>query len=103
MIFLLVAGALIVGLPILAAILVSVASRLEDAERSLTGRAPGKLTAAARRLLSLRTSQGSGSGRSATGRSSSAGSHQASPVQPRMPAPRQATSDQDRTLTLPRS
>ena len=55
MIFLLVAGALIVGAPILAAILVAAASLREDAERSLAGRPPGKLAAAARRLLSVRT------------------------------------------------
>ncbi|MGO8957017.1 MAG: hypothetical protein ACLQFR_06585 [Streptosporangiaceae bacterium] len=54
MIFLLVAGALIVGAPILATILVSVASLREDAQRSLAGRPPGQLTAAARRLLSVR-------------------------------------------------
>ncbi len=55
MIFLLVAGALIVGAPILAAILVAAASLREDAEHSLAGRPPGKLAAAARRLLSVRT------------------------------------------------
>jgi hypothetical protein len=55
MIFLLVAGALIVGAPILAAMLVSVASLREDAERSLVGHPPGKLAAAVRRLLSVRT------------------------------------------------
>jgi hypothetical protein len=55
MIFLLVAGALIVGAPILAAILVAIASLREDAERSLVGRPPGKVAAAARRLLSVRT------------------------------------------------
>ena len=55
MIFLLVAGALIVGAPILAAILVAAASLREDARRSLVGRPPGKLAAAARRLLSVRT------------------------------------------------
>jgi hypothetical protein len=55
MIFLLVAGALVVGAPILAAILVAAASLREDAERSLAGRPPGKLAAAARRLLSVRT------------------------------------------------
>jgi len=55
MIFLLVAGALIVGAPILAAILVSVASLREDAGHSLAGHPPGKLTGAVRRLLSVRT------------------------------------------------
>ncbi len=58
MIFLLVAGALIVGAPILAAILVSVASLREDARHSLAGRPPGRLAAAVRRLLSVRTDSG---------------------------------------------
>ncbi len=55
MIFLLVAGALIVGAPILAAILVSVASLREDARHSLAGHPPGRLAAAVRRLLCVRT------------------------------------------------
>ena len=55
MIFLLVAGALIVGTPILAVILVSVASLREDSEHSLVGRPPGKFAAVARRLLCVRT------------------------------------------------
>jgi hypothetical protein len=55
MIFLVVAGALIVGAPIVAMILVSIASLREDAARSLGGSPPGALAAAARRLLSVRT------------------------------------------------
>jgi hypothetical protein len=51
MIILLVLAAVVVGAPLLAAVLVSIASLREDAERSLTGRAPGWFTAAARRLL----------------------------------------------------
>lgn len=54
MIFLLVAGALIAGAPILAVVLVSIASLREDAGRTLGGRPPGALAAAARRLLAAR-------------------------------------------------
>ena len=63
MIFLLVAAALVVGAPLAAAILVSFASRREDAEHTLTGRAPGPVTAMARRLLCSPTAT---SGRTAT-------------------------------------
>jgi fructose-1,6-bisphosphatase/sedoheptulose 1,7-bisphosphatase-like protein len=55
MIFLVVAGALIVGASIVAVILVSIASLREDAARSLGGSPPGAVAAAARRLLSVRT------------------------------------------------
>jgi len=51
MIFLLVAGAVIAGAPIAGALLVTIASLREDAKRSLSGRPPGLLEAAARRLL----------------------------------------------------
>jgi len=51
MVFLLVAAAVVVGAPLAAALLVSVASHHEDAGRTLTGRPPGLLTAIARRLL----------------------------------------------------
>lgn len=51
MIILLVLAALVVGAPLVAALLVSVASRREDTARSLIGQAPGWLTAAVRRLL----------------------------------------------------
>lgn len=54
MIFLLIAAALVVGAPLVAAVLVSVASIHEDAAKSLAGRPPGLLTAAARRLLQAR-------------------------------------------------
>lgn len=54
MIFLLLVGALVVGAPLVAALLVSVASLREDATKSLAGRPPGRLAAAARRLLQAR-------------------------------------------------
>jgi hypothetical protein len=54
MIFLLIAAALVVGAPLVAAVLVSVASIHEDAAKSLAGRPPGLLAAAARRLLQAR-------------------------------------------------
>jgi hypothetical protein len=57
MITLFVLAALVAGAPIIAALLVSVASRREDAERSLTGRAPGWVTSAARRLLRVPASR----------------------------------------------
>ena len=60
MIFLLVAAAVVVAAPFAAAVLVTVASLREDSARSLNGRPPGLLTAAARRLLCLRTSPGTG-------------------------------------------
>jgi hypothetical protein len=53
MIILLVLAAGVVGAPIAAAVLVSLASRREDARRSLSGRAPNWVTRAARRLLSV--------------------------------------------------
>ena len=51
MIILLVLAAVVVGAPIGAAILVSLASLREDAKHSLAGRAPGPAAWAARRLL----------------------------------------------------
>lgn len=54
MFFLLVAAALVVGAPLAAVVLVSIASRREDAEHSLTGRPPGRITAIARLLLCSR-------------------------------------------------
>jgi hypothetical protein len=55
MIFLLVVAAVVVAAPLAAAVLVTVASLREDSARSLAGRPPGLLAAAARRLLCLRT------------------------------------------------
>ena len=54
MIVLLVVAAVVVGAPIGAAVLVTVASHREDAARSVAGRPPGPLAAAARRLVCLR-------------------------------------------------
>jgi hypothetical protein len=51
MTFLLVAAAIVVAAPLGAALLVTVASRNEEAARTLTGTPPGLLTACARRLL----------------------------------------------------
>lgn len=59
MIILLVLAAAVVGAPIAAAVLVSLASRREDARHSLSGRAPNWVTRAARRLLSVQ-SRGAG-------------------------------------------
>ena len=99
MIFLLVAAAVIVAAPLVAAVLVTVASLREDSARSLTGRAPGVLTATARRLLCLRTSAG-------TSPRPSAGQPPADAFFPNriyseIPPPRSDEADQ--TLTMPRS
>lgn len=99
MIFLLVAAAVIVAAPLVAAVLVTVASLREDSARSLTGRAPGVLTATARRLLCLRTSAG-------TNPRPPAGQPLADPLFPNrvysgIPPPR--ADDADQTLTVPRS
>ena len=51
---LLVVAALVVAAPIAAAVLVTLASHREDLSRSLAGRPPGLLSAAARALLCLR-------------------------------------------------
>ena len=45
---------LITGVPLTAAVLVTLASRHEEHARSMAGRAPGALTGAARRLLGFR-------------------------------------------------
>jgi hypothetical protein len=55
MIILLVAAAVVVALPLIAAALVSIASRREDSGKTLLGRAPDRLDAAARRLLSVQS------------------------------------------------
>jgi hypothetical protein len=85
---LLVVAALVVGAPIAAAVLVTLASHREDFSRSLGGRPPGLLAAVARALLCLRIG----------GRAYS-----------RQPSDRLRGRDDeihrsdDRTLTLPRS
>jgi hypothetical protein len=61
MIFLLVAAALVAIAPLLAAVLVTVASLREDAAKSLAGRPRGPLQAVARRLLQASVGGGSGS------------------------------------------
>jgi hypothetical protein len=60
MIILLVAAAIITAAPLVAVVLVTIASLREDAGQTLTGRAPNWIDAAARRLLSF---QPSGPGR----------------------------------------
>jgi hypothetical protein len=85
---LLVVAALVVAAPIAAAMLVTLASHREDFSRSLAGRPPGPLAAAARALLCLRIG----------GR-----------AYPRRPPGRSRGHEEkfnrsdDRTLTLPRS
>jgi len=59
MIFLLVGAALVAGAPLVAAVLVTVASIREDAAKSLAGRPRGLLQAAARRLLQASVGGGS--------------------------------------------
>jgi hypothetical protein len=54
MIVLLVVAAAVVGAPVGAAVLVTLASHREDYAHSLAGRPPGLLTAAARALLCVR-------------------------------------------------
>jgi hypothetical protein len=98
MILLLVAAAVVVAAPIVAAVLVTIASLREDSARSLTGRPPGPLAAAARRLLCLRTNADNYAGRPAGPPRS--GQHLPSEAHPEIPLPR---SDADQTLTLPRS
>lgn len=53
MIILLALAAVLVALPIAAAVLVSLASLREDSRHSLSGRAPSAMARAARRLLSV--------------------------------------------------
>jgi hypothetical protein len=99
MIFLLVAAAVIVAAPLVAAVLVTVASLREDSARSLTGRAPGVLTAAARRLVCLRTSASTSPRRSAGLPPSER--DLLSAAYPEMPMSRSDEADQ--TLAMPRS
>ncbi len=55
MIILLVVAAIITGAPLVAVVLVTIASLREDAGHTLTSRAPNRIDAAARRLLSFQS------------------------------------------------
>jgi hypothetical protein len=99
MVFLLVAAAVVVAAPILAAVLVTVASLHEDSARSLTGRPPGLLTAAARRILCLRTSASTVARRSVGLPPAHGGFGRRG--HPDIPPPRSDEASQ--TLTMPRS
>jgi hypothetical protein len=67
-ILLVVVAAIITGVPLVAVVLVTIASLREDAGRTLTSRAPNRLDAAARRLLSFQPSgPGRGGSRGARG------------------------------------
>jgi hypothetical protein len=86
MIILLAVAAVVVALPLVAAVLVSIASMREDAGKSLIGRAPNRLDAVARRLLSVQTGRSPGRPR------------------PRFPRPRTPSHDEaDRHLTGPQA
>jgi hypothetical protein len=98
-IFLLVAAAVVVAAPLAAAVLVTVASLREDSARSLARRPPGLLTAAARRLLRLRTNAGSDEGRPHS--MQPADKLFLSRVDLQVPLPRSEEGDQ--SLTMPRS
>ncbi len=54
-ILLVIAAAIVAGVPLVAVVLVTIASLREDAGRTLTSRAPNWIDAAARRLLSFQT------------------------------------------------
>ncbi|HTX84979.1 MAG TPA: hypothetical protein VME44_22565 [Streptosporangiaceae bacterium] len=85
---LLVVAALVVGAPLAAAVLVTLASHREDMAHSLAGRPPGPIAAAARALLGLRI------GGRAYPRYPSAHPRERDP---------EIYGSHDRTLTLPRS
>ena len=96
MIFLLTAAALVVGAPLVAAILVSVASRHEDSARTFAGRPPGPLAAAARRLI-CGSSRPRRNGQRGTSRSS-----RGSLASTRLPRPRFGPDDLAARTGLPR-
>ncbi|HVB42853.1 MAG TPA: hypothetical protein VNF47_09140 [Streptosporangiaceae bacterium] len=52
---LLIVAGLVASVPLVAAVLVSVASMREDSSKTLSGSAPGMARAAARRILSYRS------------------------------------------------
>jgi hypothetical protein len=96
--YLLAVAAVVVAAPLAAAVLVTVASLREDASKSLAGRPPGLLTAAARRLLSLRTS-GSASQRGPAGPPPADGPADG----PADEVPPPPSGSADSTLMMPRS
>jgi hypothetical protein len=83
MIILLVAAAAVTVAPLIAVVLVTIASLREDAGKSLSGRPPSRLDAAARRLLSFQSGL---PGRRAARR-----------------VPRPRSHDENRPLTRPRA
>jgi hypothetical protein len=103
---LLVVAAVVVGAPLGAAVLVTVASHREDATHTLAGRPPGPFAAAARRLLCLRIG-GTAYPRAAYPRRSAyprrlARGHPPTPGPTAEPPPAELPHDRGRTLTLPR-
>lgn len=90
MIVLLVVAAVVVGAPLGAAVLVTVASHREDAAHTLAGRPPGPFAAIARRLVCLRIGGTTYPRRQARGSASAPG-----PTADNAPG-------RTRTLTLPR-
>lgn len=103
MIFLLVIIALVVGAPLLAAVLVTIASLREESFRSLAGRPPGFLAALARRLLVFRSG---GLGVADILRRPDADRYEddAGHASRRIPQQRKEDHDSfDHTMTLPRS
>jgi hypothetical protein len=95
-IVLLVVAAVVVGAPLGAAVLVTVASHREDAARTLAGRPPGPFAAASRRLLRL--SIGGTAYRRRTARP-----RRRARRAPPMPGPEaELPPGRTRTLTLPR-
>jgi len=112
MIFLVAAAALLAGAPLIAALLVSVASVREDAAKSLAGFPPGPLARAVRRLL--QASVGGSGPREKPHRVSGPTRRRARSQAPRssqlaaIPAPRRPADDEEASrspgaLTGPRS
>jgi hypothetical protein len=101
-IVLLVVAAVVVGAPLGAAVLVTVASHREDAARTLAGRPPGPFAAASRRLLSMSIGGTAYPRRAAFSRRTAYPRRQARRAPP-MPGPEaEPPPGRNRTLTLPR-